>query len=324
MTTNSSPNRLDDLVGLRRGLYSCFSRWGDALFELTDAMLCSPGPIASVPSLSLEPEFSRSHGSLYKALDKGRIDEERLRRLLVAKRPTDWPLVFAVDASTWARSDAETSPERGFYHSPSKHSAGQPIVAGWAYQWVSQLSWANDSWSAPLDAMPPPGPTPGEARGGTAVRLRCRLRRNRARPRSQRRASRGVLSHPRRPGVLHRPPSAGEPTTGNRGTSPTPRETLQVLRPDEFVVPRRIVSRCRLALRHGEGLCLARAAPEAVRARALVGARDAADCARKRHPRRRRAPTQADRGREKDTVAVVVGQRGAGPRALRSRLLAPL
>ena len=153
MTTTSPPNRLDDLVGLRWGLYSCFSRWGDALFELTDAMLCAPGRIASVPSLSLEPEFSRSHGSLYKALDKGRIDEERLRRLLVANRPTDWPLVFAVDASTWARSDAETSPERGFYHSPSKHSAGQPIVAGWAYQWVSQLSWANDSWSAPLDAM---------------------------------------------------------------------------------------------------------------------------------------------------------------------------
>ena len=143
----------DQLLGYRAGLYGCFTRWGDALFELCDAVLCAAGAVASVPSLSLEPEFSRSHGSLYKALAKGRIDEGRLHKLLVESRPGEWPLVFAVDASTWARCDAETSPERGFHYSASKHSAGQPIVAGWSYQWISQLNWAKDSWTAPLDAM---------------------------------------------------------------------------------------------------------------------------------------------------------------------------
>jgi hypothetical protein len=142
-----------ELAGFRRSFYGCCTRWAGALFELCDAMLCSPGPVTSVPSLSLEPEFSRSHGSLYKALSKGRIDEDRVRRLLVAGRPSNWPMVFAVDASTWARCDAETSPERGFHYSASKHSAGQPIVAGWSYQWISQLGWAPDSWTAPLDAM---------------------------------------------------------------------------------------------------------------------------------------------------------------------------
>ena len=58
-----------------------------------------------------------------------------------------------VDASTWDRCDAECSPERGFHYSASKHSAGQPIVAGWSYQWISQLSWAPDSWTAPMDAL---------------------------------------------------------------------------------------------------------------------------------------------------------------------------
>jgi hypothetical protein len=153
MVTTSFLDQMASLVDFRSGLYSCLTRWGDALFELTDAVLCAAGPISSVPSLSLEPEFTRSHGSLYKALANGRIDEDRLRRLLVAAAPRDWPLVFAIDASTWARCDAETSPSRGFYHSASRHSAGQPIVAGWSYQWVSQLSWSNDSWSAPLDAM---------------------------------------------------------------------------------------------------------------------------------------------------------------------------
>ena len=132
----SPPLGGDALVAFRSALYATFSAWRDALFELTDAVLCAASPVTSVPSLSLEPEFTRSHGSLYKALAKGRIDEERLRRLLVANRPSDWPMVFAVDASTFDRCDAETSPERGFYYSASKHSAGQPIVAGWHYQWI--------------------------------------------------------------------------------------------------------------------------------------------------------------------------------------------
>jgi hypothetical protein len=34
----------------------------------------------------------------------------------------------------------------------SRHSAGQPIVAGWAFQWIAQLSFARDSWTAPVDA----------------------------------------------------------------------------------------------------------------------------------------------------------------------------
>ena len=77
------------------------------MFELTDALLCSPAPVGSVPSLSLEPVFRRSHGSVYKALARGGLDEERLRRLLVAVRPAgcgDQPgtglLLLGVEVST--------------------------------------------------------------------------------------------------------------------------------------------------------------------------------------------------------------------------------
>lgn len=140
------------LRGFRAGFHSCLTGWADAAFELTDAALCAPGPVSSVPTLSLEPVFRRSHGSLYKSLARGGIDAGQMRDLLAAHRPRDWPLVFAVDASTWARCDAETSPERGYYYSASKHSAGKPIVAGWSYQWITQLGWANDSWTAPMDA----------------------------------------------------------------------------------------------------------------------------------------------------------------------------
>src|ERR1022692_3115146 len=142
-----------ELTRFRSLLRQCLSPWGDALFELCDAALCSPASVGSVPSLSLEPEFRRSHGSLYKSLADGDVDAVALRGLLGEHPPKEGPLGFAVDASTRDRCDAECSPERGFHYSASKHSAGQPIVAGWSYQWISQLNWAPDSWTAPLDAL---------------------------------------------------------------------------------------------------------------------------------------------------------------------------
>ena len=148
VTTNP---QLTSLVDFRTGFYQCLTRWPDTGFELVDAVLRSGPPVASIPALSLEPVSGRSHGSLYKALARGDVDAEQMRDLLVEHRPADWPLVFAVDASTWARCDAQTSPERGFYYSASTHSAGKPIVAGWCYQWVTQLDWAHDSWTAPAD-----------------------------------------------------------------------------------------------------------------------------------------------------------------------------
>src|SRR5512144_1052670 len=158
------------LVDFRAGFHRCFRRWAPAGFELCEAMLCAPAPVGSVPSLSLEPCFRRCPGSLYKALDRGGIDAEAIRDLLVAHRPVGWPLVFAVDESTWARCDAETSPGRGFSYSASKHSAGQPIVAGWSYQWITQLDWANDSWTAPMDAARiPPGT---DTMAATAIQVR--------------------------------------------------------------------------------------------------------------------------------------------------------
>ena len=147
------PEKVNELKIVREKIYDTFIRWPDALFELGDALLDASGAVGSVPALSLEPIFRRSHGSLYKALALGEIDEDALRGLLVRHRPKDWPAVFAVDASTWERCDAECSPQRGFYHSASKHSAGQPIVAGWSYQWIAQVNFDADSWTAPLDAM---------------------------------------------------------------------------------------------------------------------------------------------------------------------------
>jgi hypothetical protein len=139
------------LAEFRRGWYRCLGPWADALFGLTDAVLCVGGPVCSLPRLSLEPVFGRGHGSAYAALAEGGAGVEALRDLLAAARPPGWPLVFAVDGTSWPRCDAETSPARGYYYHPSRHSAGKPIVAGWWYQQVSQLNFDRDSWTWPAD-----------------------------------------------------------------------------------------------------------------------------------------------------------------------------
>ncbi len=144
----------DALHSFRHSLYECLHRRGDALFELTDALLTADAAAPSPAHLSLEPAHRRGWGSLYAALDRGRIDDEAIRKLLarypLAGTEVGAP-VFAVDTSVWARCDAETSPQRGYYYHPSRHSAGQPIVAGWAYQFIARLNFVRESWTAPMD-----------------------------------------------------------------------------------------------------------------------------------------------------------------------------
>jgi DDE superfamily endonuclease len=103
----------DALRAFRRSFYECFYRRRDALFELADAILAADGAAPSPAHLSLEASHRRGWGSLYAALDRGRIDEEALRKLLACHplAGTEGEVaVFAVDTSVWDRCDAETSP----------------------------------------------------------------------------------------------------------------------------------------------------------------------------------------------------------------------
>lgn len=71
-----------ELSSLRVELYAAMPRRADALFELTDAVLCAGGPVVSLPELSLEVVHRRGHGAMYDALAQGRLDVARLRLML--------------------------------------------------------------------------------------------------------------------------------------------------------------------------------------------------------------------------------------------------
>lgn len=144
------------LRAFREMLHGCMVWRADSLFELCDAVLTA-GHVPSPPHLSLAAVHRRGWGSLYAALSKGDLDAETLRGLLANSSVEDTGAkgstpVYALDVTSWPRCDAETSPERGYLYHPSRHSSGQPIVAGWAYQLIAGLSFERDSWVAPVDA----------------------------------------------------------------------------------------------------------------------------------------------------------------------------
>lgn len=151
----SGDDQLGRLREFRRGLYQCFTRWADTLFETTDALLCGPSRLESLPHLTLEPELHRGHGSVYAALAKGRIDITALRRLLAGAVQSDFGLVFAADVSNWPRPDAVTCPERTLnYDSAKDPGTGERVnctTPGWAFAWLAQIGPSRRSWVTPVD-----------------------------------------------------------------------------------------------------------------------------------------------------------------------------
>jgi len=140
----------------RTDFHGCLTGRADALFELTDAMLCTDGPVRTLVGLALAPEHRRGHGALYGGLNLGRIDFERLRRTvanLPLPRAVDGRLVLAADVSPWLRPDANTSPDRSFCHTYGRGKDEHRMIPGWPYSVIAALEVGRTSWTALLDAV---------------------------------------------------------------------------------------------------------------------------------------------------------------------------
>src|SRR4051794_26702533 len=171
----------DRLRGFRSELYRCLGRRADELFELTDALLCADGPVSTLVGLCLTPEHRRGHGALYDAVNVGRVDVERLGRVLAClplPRMFGGRIVLAVDATAWLRPDAETCPERLFCHVYGRTRKSDQFLPGWPYQLVAALESGPTSWTALLDVVRL-GPAE-DATAVTADQLRAVIERLRA------------------------------------------------------------------------------------------------------------------------------------------------
>lgn len=140
------------LVAFRRRFYTSLTRRADALFELTEAILCAEGPVTSLVELSLCPVFQRGHGALYDALAAGQIAVEQLQDALVAALRQDAPLLFAVDVTPYPRPDAACSADRAHCYATCRCDGTRKTIPGWNYSWILGVQWGSSSWTAPVDA----------------------------------------------------------------------------------------------------------------------------------------------------------------------------
>jgi hypothetical protein len=164
---------LGELSRFRVEFYTSLPARADALFELTDAVLCADGPVTSLVDLTLVAEHRRGHGAMYDALNQGQVEPKRLRRTLASlplPRAQDGRIVLAVDVTPWLRSRAVTSADRMFCHVYGRGKGNDQQIPGWPYSFVAALEPGRTSWTALLDAVRL-GPT-DDATAVTADQLR--------------------------------------------------------------------------------------------------------------------------------------------------------
>ncbi len=124
------------------------------------------------------PEHRRGHGALYGALNRGRIDIDRLRTVLAGlslPRFDGDRLVLAVDVSPWLRSDAPCSADRLFCHVYGRAKSASQFIPGWPYSFVAVLEPGATSWTGILDVVRL-GPE-DDATAVTAAQLRAAVER---------------------------------------------------------------------------------------------------------------------------------------------------
>jgi hypothetical protein len=151
-----APAERGDLARFRRESYASLTARADALFELTDAVLCADGLVTSLVGLTLLAEHRRGHGAMYDALNQGRVEPERIRRALASlPLPTaaEGRIVLAVDVSPWLRPDAPTSSDRLFCHVYGRAKNTAQLIPGWPDSFVAALETGRTSWTAMLDAV---------------------------------------------------------------------------------------------------------------------------------------------------------------------------
>lgn len=138
----------------RQQAYDCLERRPDALFGLCDGLL-SEAQARSLPEISLSPCFDHTWSSVSAALADGKRDVAGLRELCVrsvlAEQPEGAPVWIAVDATSVARLEAQTSEDRGAIHLSNVPLCDKPISLGWSFSLGGVLPEQASSWTPPVE-----------------------------------------------------------------------------------------------------------------------------------------------------------------------------
>jgi hypothetical protein len=142
--------KYEPLCQFRQAVYQRLSPSRDAAFEIIDAIASSRDARSAV-EVSLSPTMERKFSSVYKGVERTRIEEESLRPLLVKAAEATGELLFdgwaiyALDHSPYPRRAAPTVSDRGYVHGADGR------VVGHQYALLGRVMHESGSWVGLVD-----------------------------------------------------------------------------------------------------------------------------------------------------------------------------
>ena len=147
MRIKPTQEHLNKIIEFRQAIHANgFGNQRDALIEALDA-ICITGTITSFPLLSLSKSFRRQWHSLYKALERGAIEDEWLSYYLAEQVPQKGIQYFSLDGTAWPRPRARTMDDRQYVYHPTPAVNGGSICIGYPYSLLDWVPEAHSSWS---------------------------------------------------------------------------------------------------------------------------------------------------------------------------------
>lgn len=145
-----------ELEQFRLTLYQNFTNRADTVMELVDA-ISSKADAQAVVEYSLAPSFRRSYSTLFKAINKVRLEPLVLAHTVAPylPQPKQWPFwLLMVDVTPYPRPYAKTLEDRGMVYQPEVVKGKLPVTIGHQYSTVAlgleAESGLSGSWVLPL------------------------------------------------------------------------------------------------------------------------------------------------------------------------------
>ena len=143
----TTQEHINKIIELRQSVHAHgFGKQSDALSEVLGA-ICLTGTLSSFPILSQSKRFQRQWHSLYKALERGTLDDEWISRHLAQQVPEQGVQYYSLDGSAWPRPRARTMDDRQYVYHPTATVQGGSICIGYAYSLLDWVPEAHRSWS---------------------------------------------------------------------------------------------------------------------------------------------------------------------------------
>jgi hypothetical protein len=143
----STQEHINKIIEFRQAIHANgFVKQSDALMETLDA-ICLVGAPSSFPMLSMCKQFRRQWHSLYKAVERGKLDMKWLSRHMAQQVPQRGVQYFSLDGTAWPRPRARTMDDRQYVYHPTPAVNGGSICIGYPYSLLDWVPDAHQSWS---------------------------------------------------------------------------------------------------------------------------------------------------------------------------------